>query len=269
MKPPTPGDLALSSIAAAGMIAVALIAVIGWRRRAKASWASFGIGALAWTIGVALKFAWAVPANKRVLAFLASHLGRLGAPASWLYIGLLTGVFEVGATWLLVRTTRVRRASRADATGFGIGFGAVEAALLGMVSFAVVAVIALFWSHLPLEAQKALASHGGRWTFLIPIFERAYTIVAHAVSCILVVEAVQQRRARWFVASFVYKTLVDGIAAWGIMAWDVRSNLAHIVWFELLLCAFVLAWVPLVRLARRAPPGSGPIAATPLAAVAA
>lgn len=248
---PAPVDLLLSCTSALGMIAVALVAVIAFRRRSRASWAAFGIGALAWTVGVAAKIAWAVPTNKLVLAFFDAHLGRLAAPVSWLYIGLLTGVFEVGATWIFVRATRIRTASRADATAFGIGFGAFEAALLGLFALAIVAVTALFWSKLPHEVQTALAAkHSSRWMLAFPILERAYCIVAHAVSCILVVEAVQQKRPRWLAASFVYKTLLDGIAAWGIMAWHVKSDERHFIAFELGLCALVIASLPLVRLAR-------------------
>jgi hypothetical protein len=85
---------------------------------------------------------------------------------------------------------------------------------------------------------------------VLPVLERAYCVVGHAVSCILVVEAVQQKRPRWLAVSFVYKTLIDGFAAWGIMAWNVKTNADHFVAFELVLCALVLASLPLVRRAR-------------------
>jgi uncharacterized membrane protein YhfC len=257
MKPPLDPVLLISAL---GMFAVGLAAVLGWRRRAKSPWVFFGIGALAWTVGVALKVAWALPANKPILAVFSSHLGRAAGPASWLYVGLLTGVFEVGATWLFVRYTRLRRASGADAMAFGLGFGAIEAVLLGGVSFVVALAATLFWSRLPSDLQSALATKGWPfppWMVVFPVLERAYTILAHAVSCILVIEGVQQRRPIWLVVSFAYKTLVDGIGAWGIMAWSVRSNAAHFAWFELMLCAFVVASALLVRLARHGRPPGG------------
>jgi uncharacterized membrane protein YhfC len=255
MRPPLDP---LGVVAAMGMVAVGLAAVFGWRRRAKSPWAVFGIGALAWTVGVALKVAWAVPTNKPILAVLSSHLGRAAGPASWLYIGLLTGVFEVGATWLFVRYTRLRSANGGDAMAFGLGFGAIEAVLLGVVSLVGALVVALFWSRLPTEVQSALAhtpNGWSRWMVVLPVFERAYAVVAHVVSCVLVVEGVKLRRPIWLAASFTYKTLVDGIAAWGIMAWSVRSNAAHLAWFELLLGALVVASALLGRLARRTPIG--------------
>jgi uncharacterized membrane protein YhfC len=250
MNPPSP----LFLLSGLGMIAVALAAVLVWRRRARSAWAFFGAGALAWTAGVALKLVWALPFNKPILAFFSRHLDRASGPASWLYVGLLTGVFEVGATWAVVRFTRMRRASPDDAMAFGLGFGAIEAFLLGVVSFLAIVVATLFWSKLPVAAQNALGGHGALWLVFVPILERAYTIVAHAVSCVLVFQSVQQRRAAPLVASFVYKTLIDGLAAWGIMAWSVRSNTTHLVWFELVMCALVLLSVPLCRLLQRNQP---------------
>jgi uncharacterized membrane protein YhfC len=237
---------ALFLLSGAGMLAVAAAAVIALRRRA--SWVFFGMGALAWTVGVALKVAWAVPLNKPILAAFAKHLGPASGPVSWLYIGLLTGVFEVGATWVFARSARLRRASGDEALAFGVGFGAIEALLLGLVSLAAVAVAILFWSRLPSAAREALGSHGTRWIVFLPILERAYTIIAHALSCVLVVEGVQRRKPGLIAVSFAYKTLLDGIAAWGIMAWNVRSNMSHFVWFELGMTAFVLASLVLLRL---------------------
>lgn len=242
MNPPSP----LFVLSGLGMIAVAVGATLFWRRRAHAAWSFFGAGALAWTVGVALKVAWAVPLNKPILAFFSSHFGRVSGPVSWLYIGLLTGVFEVGATWAAMRFTRVRKATPDEAMAFGIGFGAFEAFLLGVASlFAIVAALA-FWTKLPEVAQRALGGRTSPWMIAIPIVERIYAVAAHAVSCVLVFQGVQQRRASPLLASFVYKTLVDGIAAWGIMAWGVRTNHAHLVWFEVAMTILVALSVPVV-----------------------
>jgi hypothetical protein len=81
-----------------------------------------------------------------------------------------------------------------------------------------------------------------------------------------VFQGVQQQRLAPLIASFVYKTLIDGIAAWGILAWSVRSNVQHFVWFELALCAFVIASIPLGRVFRHPPPTVEPAMATPCAA---
>ena len=117
-----------------GMMAVGLIAVVSWRRRTGASWAAFGLGALAWVGGVAPKFAWATPTNALVRQGLDRALpGPVAAPVYWLYIGLLTGVFECGMALLFVRRSRLKAAGWDEAMAFGIGFGAVEAFLLGLL----------------------------------------------------------------------------------------------------------------------------------------
>ena len=248
-----------------GMIAVAVGAVLFWQRRTRRAWVEVGLGALAWTVGVALKVAWALPLNKRVIAALTAHLGRAGGPASWVYVGLLTGVFEVGVTWLIVRYTRLRRVDRAGATAFGVGFGAIEALLLGLGSLVGMTAAAFFWSKLPPEAQTALgAQTTTRWVIPVPIYERVYALLAHVVSCVLVVEAVQQGKARWFWVSFAYKSAIDASAAWALMAWDIRASFAHQLWFELVLslCVFAsLALLPLARRGAAAPaPAPGPVA---------
>jgi uncharacterized membrane protein YhfC len=235
------------------MIALAVAAMVVWRRRTGARWSFFGAGALAWTVGVALKFAWAIPLNAPILALLSKHLGRASGVASWLYVGLLTGIFEVGATWAFARLERMRKASADEAMAFGIGFGAFEALLLGVASFVVLAGALLFWSKLPDAAQRALGGHSTPWMIAIPVVERAYTIVAHAISCVLVFQGVQQRRASPIVASFVYKTLIDGLAAWGIMAWGVRTNTTHLAWFEVVMAVLIALTVPVVWLFRPRP----------------
>src|SRR5438552_11299532 len=90
-------------LSGAGMIFAAAAFVLGWQKSHKDSlWRFVGIGALAWIIGVALKFGFssAMPIDNLVL--LRWFGARLGPPVHWLYVGLLTGVFECGATWIFV-----------------------------------------------------------------------------------------------------------------------------------------------------------------------
>ena len=104
MSPPS----ASYSLTGVGMIAVAVISVILWKRGRMASWAAFGLGALAWVASVALKVAWAVPVNPLVWKGLHAVLPpRLADPSFWLYVGLLTGVFKCGIALLFVRRTRL------------------------------------------------------------------------------------------------------------------------------------------------------------------
>jgi len=235
-QPPSPFALA-SGI---GMITVAVIAVVAWRARTQAAWKAVALGAAAWAAGVALKIAWAVPTNRVVLSVLKRALGEtFGDVAGWLYIGLLTGIFECGVTWLFVRKTRLRTAGRDDAIAFGIAFGAVEALVLGLVSFGAVLSALLFWDKFSPEAKDALGGTKDLLSIAMPIFERAYALVAHLVTCMLVVWAVQLGRARWFWASFIFKSSLDGIAAWGVEHFGRKASGSDHLKLELILFAFV------------------------------
>lgn len=97
-----------------------------WRRSAKSM---FGFGAAAWFVTVALKVAWALPMNQLVHDGLAAHLPSALAKGIFDgYVGMLTGVFEVGLLFALARSVRrLRETSAGDALAFGLGFGGIEA----------------------------------------------------------------------------------------------------------------------------------------------
>src|SRR5690348_2308101 len=120
MPPPPSVLFVLSGV---GMMAVAMAAVLYWSRRTGAAWWAFGLGALGWVVGVALKFAWATPTNALVRQGLERALpGPVAAPSFWLYIGLLTGILECGTVLLFVRRSRLKSAGWGEAAAFGIGF---------------------------------------------------------------------------------------------------------------------------------------------------
>jgi uncharacterized membrane protein YhfC len=226
-------------LSGAGMICVAAISVLAWQKRhTEPLWRFVWIGALAWMIGVGLKFgfSWAMPIDDvRLARWLGNDLGR---PAHWLYVGLLTGVFECGATWLFVTKSRVRQASWEQAVAFGLGFGAIEAFLVGILSLAGLAAAILFWKELPRDEQAAvLQSTSSLISIAIPTFERIVAIAGHAASCVLIVWAVQRREARWFWLAFAYKTFIDGFGAWGIFSFGVKASLAKMIEFEVMSAA--------------------------------
>ncbi len=79
--------------------------VYAWRRKLGMGYAAFG--GLAWIISVALKFAWAITMNGAIYNILTSRLpASIGAPVFYVYVGLLTGVFEVALVWVVLRRIR-------------------------------------------------------------------------------------------------------------------------------------------------------------------
>jgi uncharacterized membrane protein YhfC len=195
----------------AGMITVALGFVVYAAVR-RLGWGYLGLGVLFWVVTVALKFAWAIPFNTSIYQLTRSWPALVGNAAFDLYVGALTGVFEVGVTWLVLRYTRWGRATWNQALAFGIGFGAIEAFLLGLGSAAAVLGAILAPEVLPVELLRQLAHANDFLYGLAPISERFFTVLIHVFSNVLIFFAILRRRPGWFWLSFLYKTLIDAMA---------------------------------------------------------
>lgn len=83
-------NLHLSLVSAAGMMLVAIAAVVYWRRLTHVPYRWFWIGAGLWTVAVAIKFAIAIPTNGPIFEYLGSVLQF---PA-YLVVGGLFGGLE-------------------------------------------------------------------------------------------------------------------------------------------------------------------------------
>lgn len=233
-------------VSGAGMTLVGVLAVLGVTRGARSLWRPAGIGAAAWVVAVLLKMAWALPTNSFVHGRLRQVAGTsVGEPLFWVYVGLLTGVFECGLTALVVARSNLRKATWREALAFGTAFGVIEAVALGVVSLLGVAFLLLFYDVLPAETRARIATQlvGRAETLplILPIFERLGTLFIHAFSCVVIVYGFKTRRAlRWFVLAFAYKSAVDGVAAWGILALKARESIEALVRLEVLMVPFAV-----------------------------
>lgn len=205
-------------------------------------------GALAWVVTVALKFAWAIPVNRPVYEASQGLPQPLGNILFYVYVGALTGVFEVGLTWLLLRRTRLGRSAWGGALAFGIGFGAIEAALLALSPLISVSLALVNPSALPASAVEQLAVLNNPWQGLAPIWERFFTIWVHILSAVLLFYGLRLRQARWFWLAFIYKTGIDAIAAFaqvsGFINMAASDSLAHIWTIEALVGLWgIVGWL--------------------------
>lgn len=233
-----PGIDLLALLPGAGMVAVAIgFVAYALRRRLGARYVAFG--ALAWVLTVALKFAWAVPINPPLERALSAALPPwLSAPLFYVYVGSLTGIFEVGVTYLLLRR-RWSGAPWKHALAFGIGFGAVEAAFVALNWLVTVLVAPAGLTLLPPDAMAALNSvlQG-----LAPVWERFFIVWVHIFSNVLIFYALAVRRPRWFWLAFTYKTAVDTVAV-GMQA-TATASLAGLWTTEMLIALFgIVGWL--------------------------
>ena len=221
-----PGEVEVATVSprallgGSGMIAVAMGFVIYAALR-KLDWGYLGLGALAWVVTVALKFVWAIPINSVVYNGLYDALPEvIAALLFYLYVGALTGIFEVAIVWLVMRYTRLGRVPWKRALAFGIGFGAVEALLLGLSSLGTVVATLVAPGVFPLEALEQVSRLNNVLYGLAPISERFFTVLVHIWANVLIFYAVARREPRWFWLALIYKTGIDAVAAfaqfWGL-----------------------------------------------------
>ena len=108
-----------------GMIFVAIISVIYWRRKTKIAFIIFLLGVLAWIVAVILKGLAALSKDSIIEVFRNLFPAYLSEPLAWIYLGILTGIFECGMILLFLYVfKRVQEQSWDEAIGLGLGFGA-------------------------------------------------------------------------------------------------------------------------------------------------
>ena len=95
----TSASLFLLLLSGCLVILLTIVITLWWKRYIQASWRWLLVGAGAWFVGVVFKFVVAYLANAPILEMIRSILGNTGYLAlGSVYVGLLTGVFEIGMT---------------------------------------------------------------------------------------------------------------------------------------------------------------------------
>lgn len=251
----TTGDLApgavppLALLSGIGMIVVAL-GFAAYAVRRQLGWGALALGALAWGVTVALKFAWAIPCNPPLYTAVHQAMPSLCDPLFMVYVGALTGIFEVGLVALLLYSTRLGRAAWPQALAFGIGFGAMEALFFGVVSLSSTLASMLVSMLHPLAPEVAARLGSLLWVGA-PVVERLAAIFIHMCANVLIFYAVKTRQARWFWLAFGCKMAIDAVAAAFVHIIGIET-LGRVWTFEGMMILFGLAgWLGLRWLAPR------------------
>jgi hypothetical protein len=199
-----------SLLSGALMAAVAVGAVLLCRRTAPTPWRWFWAGAAVWTAGVALKFAVAAVCYQPLLDAMEARLPhRVYVALGSLWTGLLTGVFEGGATLAAALIWRRWADEPRRALAIGVGAGSIEALLLAIVT----ALGSL--AVLDPSAMEALSSaRATPMLALVAPTERVIAILLHASSRVLILRSVAAGRARWFAYGFLLQVAIDAIAGY-------------------------------------------------------
>lgn len=206
--------MALSPVAllgGGGMIAVA-VGFIAYAVLRRLGWGYLLLGMLGWVVTVAVKFAFAIPVNPVILRSTAEISEPWKAILLFLYGGLMTGLTEVLLVWIVLRWSRLAIVPWSRVIAFGIGFGAIEALLLGVGSLSA-ALVGMFAPEvLPEVALTELAKADRLIVQLAPISERFFTCLGHLATCAMIFYAARVPLARWFWWALIYKSAIDGAA---------------------------------------------------------
>jgi uncharacterized membrane protein YhfC len=220
-----------------GMILVSLAFVAYAARRRLLGWRYLGMGALFWVLTVIVKFAFAIPVNPvlfRALGVNYEHVFSPGNIVAYFYIGVLTGIFEVGLAYLILRKYRWGKLTWDQALAFGIGFGVIEALLLGLGGLFSAMVGLTSPNTIPIPTLGSLANNATLVMGLAPVIERLSVIFAHIFACVLIFYSIASGEAKWAWLAVLYKTLLDtpaGFAAfWGVgtagKLWTIEAIVA-------------------------------------------
>jgi hypothetical protein len=199
----------LNLLSGAGMIAVGAVAVYGWRRRADAVY--FLFGAVSWAVAIAVKIALDLTVTPSFKAFLPQTLA--GILVLGLYYGLRTGFFESGIPRAAARLAKLKPTFD-QAVAIGIGAGAGEAIMLGLLSMLSVPtpilVPGLIDSFTP-ATQAALQLQFSLPFIPVPVWERLFTLFCHVFAMALAMYA-PRAGWRWLALSIAFMAVAGRCA---------------------------------------------------------
>lgn len=239
------------------MILIALGSILYWKRRSETQWRWFLVGAGIWTVGVSLKFICAAILNQPILHGLKNVFP--GLPyilAGGIYVGLLTGIFEIGITLAAACIWRRLAQSASRAVAVGVGAGAFEALLLGLAGF--VAILLAISGMRGTESASASIAEVALVTpfaWLVGPVERAIAILCHTSSRTLVLLSVAKRRWSYFFWGFMIMTGIDAIAGFAHLSGKIGQF--SLWWIELAIGPFAVASVLILRWCLSHWPGNG------------
>lgn len=210
-----------------GMILVSM-GFLGFAWRSRLPFRSLALGALFWILTVAVKFIIAIPLNPVIFRILAPvGDGRWQDWVFSVYIGLLTGITEVLIVWWALKKKPITTATGMSrkrislrmngrewrhALAFGIGFGVIEALILGFSSFSSVVAGLTVPEQIPLPTLNALAVANHPLVALAPVWERFFTIFVHIACNVLLFYGAVAGKNQYFWISFWFKTGLDSVA---------------------------------------------------------
>jgi len=198
------------------LLLVGFIPLYYFQKKKYSTWKQMLFGGLVWIISVALKSIFASLFNEPVNIFLVS----IWIPLYYVYIGLLTGIFEIFIPLYLISKFKSKFEDLNSKLGFGIGFGSIEAIFLGLITIISFFIVTNFSSSFPVETLQSFSGsnldivsrgiYGG--------LERISATMIHVFSIFMVFLFTSTKKAKYLLAPILLKTLTDGLSLYFVVA---------------------------------------------------
>ncbi|MFA5406353.1 MAG: YhfC family glutamic-type intramembrane protease [Candidatus Nanoarchaeia archaeon] len=195
-----------------GMILIGLLTIIYWRTKHKSKLILFAWGGLLWFMAIMLKSV----LDYTVMPYFYEFINNLW-PAALLVIasitlGLRTGFFESGISYLMLKG-KLKKPSWNDTIAIGIGFGASEAILFGVLSLINMLVLMnpAFMSTLSEVELTMLEAQLSQNTIIVVAawLERFFALLVHVFATALVIKALTKSKKKFLWWSIAFKSLID------------------------------------------------------------
>jgi len=192
-----------------GMLFVGIYAFYYSRGKGKSIFLAMGL--ITWIVAIAIKTLMDITITKSFLSLIDPKYLLI---SECIYFGLRTGILESGLSYIFILKMH-RKFEYNDIISFGLGFGGIEAIMLGISNISNILLFIFMPSTLeqiPVEQRMIIERQLNQSTLNIfaPIIERAVTIVIHVFATILVFLAIKYG-IKYLVLSIIYKSIVDGI----------------------------------------------------------
>jgi uncharacterized membrane protein YhfC len=195
----------------------------------------------AWAASYAVKVAVDFLVGPLVYQFLPEIL-------IYIYIGLLTGIFEIFIPLFIISKKTEIFKSFSDRIGFGLAFGSFEAIFLGalvMVNYLVAYSLSIQGSVMLSEdiiAAFSFPTETYIMSSLLAFMERVSAIVMHVFAMLLIFAFFYSARLGYLFSAISYKTFIDGMAAFFVFSQAYTGEVVEIFYFALAAVSLVIIW---------------------------
>jgi len=222
-----------------GMILLPIVAWLYYSRNFKLSWKFVLAGGLTFIASQVLH----IP----LVAALGSFMEKNTLLVNAVILGLLAGIFEETARYILFRMILRNARTWKEAVLVGLGHGGTEALLLGILA-AVGFVTMLTYRSVDLSTvpsipagQVELARQQVAAYWSAPIYmafmgfiERIFAIVLHVSLSIMVLYAIANKKPLWFWLALLWHAFVDAVAVYAVQKVGILAVEGIVAIFALL-----------------------------------